>query len=169
MRGANKGTLSATATQLIPMLKERDHPNIADRSLQLLALVYLAQRQGQHPLADTLLRDNAALLERQHSPVVAKWRRIVSSNALLIDGKADAAVEMLQPLLDGSEPVQAHVVLLQARRAQQDGAGVLQEQQWLATHRGQAIAEVAAIQVWQPLNAHDVATWSVPVNATGMQ
>lgn len=167
--GGSKGTLSATATQLIPLLKERDHPNIADRSLQLLALVYLAQREGQHPLADTLLRDNAALLERQHSPVVAKWRRIVSSNALLIDGKADAAVEMLQPLLDGSEPVQAHVVLLQARRAQQDGAGVLQEQQWLATHRGQAIAEVAAIQVWQPLNAHDVATWSVPVKATGMQ
>jgi hypothetical protein len=70
-------------------------------------------------------------------------------------------------MLDGSEPVQAHVVLLHALRAQSDETGVRREQEWLARHRGQAIAEVSAMQVWQPLNVHDVSSWAAPVKAGG--
>ncbi|KAG0908836.1 hypothetical protein G6F32_016915 [Rhizopus arrhizus] len=71
--------------------------------------------------------------------------------AELAQQRPQAARHLLEPSFDGSEPVQAHVVLLQALRAEQDAAGVRREQAWLARHHGQAIAEVASMQVWQPL------------------
>ena len=77
---------------------------------------------------------------------------------------ADAST-LLDHLI-GSEPVQAHVVLLQALRAEQDTAGVRREQAWLARHHGQAIAEVASMQVWQPLNVHDIATEATSVRVS---
>ncbi|MBT0134869.1 putative peptide modification system cyclase, partial [Listeria seeligeri] len=112
---------------------------------------------GQHVLAAEWLHDHGELLEGQRSPVVGKWLRVVRAMAELGRQRPQAARDLLETALDGSEPVQAHVVLLQALRAQQDAAGVRREQQWLARHHGQAIAEVASMQVWQPLNVHDIA------------
>lgn len=164
---ADEAPLRALAAQLQPLLAERDNPNLTDRTLQLLALAYLGQRQGYGRLSDEILQKNKALIDLQKSPVVAKWRTIVRAMGMLGTGEPDAAISLLTPLLDGSEPVQAHVVLLQAHRARRDERGIVQQQQWLAQHRGQAIAEVAALQVWQALNAHDVATWAAPAHPAG--
>lgn len=149
--------LESIAAMLRPLLRDNDDSAVGSRSLQLLALAYLAQRQGQHVLAAEWLHDHGQLLEGQRSPVVGKWLRVVRAMAELGRQRPQAARDLLETALDGSEPVQAHVVLLQALRAQQDAAGVRREQQWLARHHGQAIAEVASMQVWQPLNVHDIA------------
>ncbi|MGS1317614.1 putative peptide modification system cyclase [Stenotrophomonas geniculata] len=155
--------LESIAAMLRPLLRKNDDSAVGSRSLQLLALTYLAQRQGQHALAAEWLRDHGELLERQRSPVVGKWRRVVLAMAELAQQRPQAARHLLEPTFDGSEPVQAHVVLLQALRAEQDTAGVRREQAWLARHHGQAIAEVASMQVWQPLNVHDIATEATSV------
>jgi hypothetical protein len=55
-----------------------------------------------------------------------------------------AARTLIEPMLDGNEPVQAHVVLLLALRASRTTAAVRRQQAWLAQHRGRAIAEVTA-------------------------
>ncbi|TGV64642.1 hypothetical protein EN803_33720 [Mesorhizobium sp. M2D.F.Ca.ET.160.01.1.1] len=60
----------------------------------------------------------------------------------------------------------AVAALIAQVRAQGDDAAVRRQQAWLAQHRGRAIAEVTALQVWQPLNVHDVSTWATPA-ATG--
>ena len=99
--------------------------------------------------------------------MVRKWLGVVTATRQLQMQRPDAARALIEPTLDGSEPVQAHVVLLQAMRMQGDEAGVRREQDWLRHHRGQAIAEVTAMQVWQPLNVHDVSTWATPATAAG--
>jgi len=149
--------LDAIAKQLSPLLRKTDDPAWRDHNLQMLALIYLAQRQGQGALASRLLRENHDVIEAQRSPVVAKWYRLVQAMAYLQDARADAAIAALQPLLDGSEPVQAHVVLLESHRLSGDAAGASRQRQWLLAHRGQAIAELMAMKVLQPLNVHDVA------------
>lgn len=163
----DKTELQAIAAQLQPLLEDRDDPMQQARSLQWLALVYLAQRQGQTDVAEGWLHANEALLRAQRSPMVGKWMRVVAAMGELQGQRPDAARALIEPMLDGSEPVQAHVVLLHALRAQSDDAGVHREQEWLARHRGQAIAEVTAMQVWQPLNVHDVSTWAAPSKAVG--
>ncbi|WMJ71274.1 putative peptide modification system cyclase [Stenotrophomonas sp. 24(2023)] len=159
--------LAGLGTQLQALLADRDHPNLADRTLQLLAVAYLAQRDGQPALAAKLLRDNAAVLRAQKSPVTQHRLRVVQAMDALGRGDADGALRILAPILDGSEPFQAHVVMLHAHQARNDPAGVKQQQEWLTRHRGLAIAEVPAMQVWQPLNVHDVATWGAPWSAPG--
>ena len=152
--------LQAIASALQPLLQQ-DDPQSQARSLQLLA-----QRQGQHALAAGWLQQHQAVLGRQRSPVVGKWLRVVQAMAALAQQRPQAARELIEPILDGSEPVQARVVLLQALRAQGDAAGVRSQQDWLARHHGQAIAEVASMQVWQPLNVHDVATLAAAPGVT---
>ncbi|WP_312345198.1 putative peptide modification system cyclase [Stenotrophomonas acidaminiphila] len=157
--------LSAVAAELSPLLRRTDDPAWRDHSLQMLALVYLAQRQQQTALSSRLLRENGEVFQSQRSPVVAKWYRLVQAMEHLQEGRADAAVAAVQPMLDGSEPLQAHVLLLNAHRRLGDTAAAEREQQWLAGNRGRAIAELMAMQVLQPLNVHDVAaaTAAAPV------
>lgn len=159
--------LSTVAAELSPLLRRTDDPAWRDHSLQMLALIYLAQRQHQTALSSRLLRENAQVFESQRSPVVAKWHRLVQAMEHLQEGRADAAVAAIQPMLDGSEPLQAHVVLLEAHRLLGDAAAAGREQRWLADHRGQAIAELMAMQVLQPLNVHDVAGAGAPAVAAG--
>lgn len=163
--GADRAELQAIAALLQPMLQERDDPMLHARGLQWLALVHLAQRQGQFELARRWLDDQQSLLRGLRSPVADRWLRIVSAMDELQMQRPEAARTLIEPMLDGNEPVQAHVVLLLALRAQGDEAAVRRQQAWLAQHRGRAIAEVTALQVWQPLNVYDVSTWATPATA----
>jgi len=133
----------------------------------LLGVVYLAQRDGQRELASRLLRDNMQVLQAQRSPVTRRWLAVTQAMEKLQQGQADQALRLLSPLMDGSEPYQAHVVMLHAHRMLNDAPAVKVQQDWLANHRGVAIAEVPAMQLWQALNVHDAATWSAPAQVAG--
>ncbi len=52
-----------------------------------------------------------------------------------------------------------------AKGVADEGAALSHLADWLAQHRGRAIAEVTALQVWQPLNVYDVSTWATPATA----
>jgi hypothetical protein len=87
-----------------------------------------------------------ALLRRLRSPVAERWLRIVSAMDQLQMQRPMAARTLIEPMLDGNEPVQAHGAAARAACAGDDAA-VRRQQAWLAQHRGRAIAEVAAAGV----------------------
>lgn len=164
--GVGDDKLSPLAADLSAVMRRTDDPAWRDHSLQMLGLIYLAQRQGQDVLASRLLREHRDVFESQRSPVVGKWYGLVQAMQRMQEGRTDAAIAILQPLLDGSEPLQAHVLLMKAYGLKGDTTGVERQRQWLVSHRGQAIGELMAMQLLQPLNVHDVAK-AAPAPAAG--
>ncbi len=152
---ADPAALSAVSEQLLPLLKDIDNPNLSERVLRLLSLAYLAQRQGDFARADALLRAHAALIKAQKSPVVGKWHAVVLAMQQLGRNQPAQAESLLRPLLDGTEPVQARVVLRDVQRRLGNAESFHEQNEWLFAHRGQAIAEPAAMQLMQPLSVHD--------------
>lgn len=156
--GCQQGDAKALANiagQLRPLLAPSSHPSMPDRILRLLSLIYLAQRQGDHALADRLLAEYGAQVVQQKNPVIGKWRTVVLAMQEIGRGAPQQAVALLQPMMDGSEPVQAHVALREAYRLLGDGEQFQKQNEWLFENRGRAIAEVANTQLMQPLNVHD--------------
>ena len=152
---ADSGALAAIAVQLRPLLAASGHPSLPDRALRLLSLAYLAQRQGDHALANALLAEYDPLLLKQKNPMIGKWRSVVLAMQKVGQGNPSQAVALLQPLMDGTEPVQAHVALREAYRQLGDVPEFQKQNEWLFEHRGRAIAEIANAQLMQALNVHD--------------
>ncbi|WP_421571084.1 putative peptide modification system cyclase [Stenotrophomonas sp. PD6] len=148
--------LAAVSDQLLPLLKDTANPNLSDRVLRLLSLVYLAQRQGDVARADALLRDHAALIDSLKSPVVGKWHAIVLAMQQLGRNQPAQAEALLRPILDGTEPVQARVALREVQRTLGNAETFHEQNEWLYAHRGRAIAELAPMQLMQPLSIHDM-------------
>lgn len=148
-------TLADIAAQLTPLLANQNDPNMRDRVMRLLSLVYLAQRQGEHALANRLLAEQHALLSAQTVSPIIKWRTIVLAMQQLGENQAAKAEALLKPLLDGTEPVQARVVFRDIQRRQGNIEEFQRQNEWLFAHRGQAFAETSIIQLLQPLNVHD--------------
>jgi len=148
--------LARIAADMRPPLADTTDPSLPDRTLRLLALVYLAQRQGEHALADRLLTEYDPLLVKQKNPVIGKWRTMVLAMQKVGQGEPARGVALLLPLMDGSEPVQARVALREAYRQLGDVPEFHKQNEWLFEHRGRAIAEVANTQLMQALNVHDI-------------
>jgi len=151
----NPAALAAASELLLPLLKDTANPNLSERLLRLLSLAYLAQRQDDVARADALLRDHAALIDAQKSPVIKKWHVTVLAMQQLGRNNPARAEALLRPILDGTEPVQARVVLRDAERRLGNAEAFHAQNEWLFAHRGRAIAEIAPIQLMQPLNVHD--------------
>ena len=147
--------LAEVASQLKPLLALTNEPNLSDRVSRMLMLVYLAQRQGNTALADALLRDHDALAAQLKNPVVSKWRTIVLAMQQIGRNQPARAEALLLPLMDGTEPVQARVVLREAQRRLGNAESFQKQNEWLFAHRGRAFAEVAVMQLMQPLSVHD--------------
>ncbi|MGV6487432.1 putative peptide modification system cyclase [Stenotrophomonas rhizophila] len=151
----NSTALAQIATQLAPLLANTRDPNLPDRVSRLLSLIYLAQRQGDQTLANRLLREYAPLFVEQKSPVITKWRTLVLAMQQLGEGQPAKAEALLLPLMDGTEPVQARVALRQVQRELGNVVEFQEQNEWLFDHRGRGFAEVAVMQLMQPLNVHD--------------
>lgn len=152
----NPAALAAVSEQLLPLLKDTANPNLSDRLLRLLSLAYLAQRQGDWARADALLRDQGTLIAAQKSPVISKWHTIVLAMQQLGRNQPAQAEALLKPILDGTEPVQARVVLRDVQRRLGNAEEFQKQNEWLFAHRGRAIAELAPMQLMQPLSVHDM-------------
>ncbi|WP_367344779.1 putative peptide modification system cyclase [Stenotrophomonas bentonitica] len=151
----NPAALAAVSDQLLPLLQDTANPNLSDRLLRMLSLAYLAQRQGDFARADALLRQHGALLAAQKSPLIAKWHAVVLAMQLLGRDQPAQADALLRPILDGTEPVQARVVLREAQRRLGNAEEFQKQNEWLFNHRGQAFAELAPMQLMQPLSVRD--------------
>ncbi|MFL9583872.1 putative peptide modification system cyclase [Stenotrophomonas sp. AB1(2024)] len=152
----SQAALDAASEQLLPLLKDRANPNLSERLLRMLSLAYLAQRQGDTARADALLRNHAALIAAQKSPVIGKWYAIVLAMQQLGRNQPVQAEALLRPILDGTEPVQARVVLREVQRRLGNAETFHAQNEWLYAHRGRAIGEVAPMQLMQALNVHDM-------------
>ncbi|MBT2767696.1 putative peptide modification system cyclase [Stenotrophomonas sp. ISL-67] len=152
---SNPAALTAVSDQLLPLLKDTANPNLSDRVLRMLSLAYLAQRQGDLARADALLREQGPLIAAQKSPVIDKWHTVVLAMQQLGRNQPAKAEALLRPILDGTEPVQARVVLRDAQRRLDNVEGFQNQNEWLFDHRGQAFTEPAAMQLMQPLSVRD--------------
>jgi hypothetical protein len=80
---------------------------------------------------------------------------VLEANDLRMAGKAGQAVARLEPLIDGSEPFQAHAALLDAYKAVGNEEKALAQATWLAGHRGRAYSELGCSWCQQALNVVD--------------
>src|SRR5690606_3352746 len=118
-------------------------------------LAYLAQRSGHPALAAQSLRWLVPEAQRIRNRQLDKIVALVRARQLGLEGRAAEGIELLKPQLDGTELVQARVVMRELARAAGDAAAVTEQEQWLRAHHGQALAEIVAEQVLQPLNVVD--------------
>jgi putative peptide modification system cyclase len=147
--------LAAIATALTPLLADTSDPSLTDRLTRVLSLAYLAQRQGNAALADDLLRRYGSLVAAQKNPVVAKWHAIVLARQQLDQNQPARGEALLLPLLDGTEPVQARVLMRDIQRKLGNAEEFQKQNEWLFAHRGRAFAETAVMQLTQSLSVHD--------------
>ena len=119
-------------------------------------LAYLAQRDGHGGLAATAIHWLQPQLATLSSRKVERMIDLVRAHQLGLEGRADEGVELLHKQLDGSEFLQARVVLGQLERGRGNTAAVEAQAAWLRERRGLALAEVVSAQLLQPLNMADV-------------
>ena len=119
-------------------------------------LAYLAQRDGQQKLAATALDWLQPQLPALSSRKVDRMAAIVHARQLGLAGRADEGIALIRAQLDGSEFVQARVVLGELERARGNTAAAAAQAAWLRGHRGLALAETVSAQLLQPLNVAEV-------------
>lgn len=130
-------------------------------------LTYLAQRNGYAGFAARNLRWLEPESVQMGNRLVNKLLTVVRANQMRLEGRSAEGMALLRSQLDGSEFVQARVVMRELERESGDAAAALEQEQWLQAHRGQALAEVAINQLMQPLNAAAVAVAGAPATASG--
>ncbi|WP_158497819.1 putative peptide modification system cyclase [Pseudoxanthomonas suwonensis] len=129
-------------------------------------LIYLAQRDGRTEFAARNLRWLEPESTKLRNRLVDKLLTVVRANQMRLEGRSNDGANLLRPQLDGSEFVQARVVMRELKRASGSSRDVLEQEDWLRAHRGQALAEVAITQLMQPLNVADVAAAGESAAAT---
>ena len=159
MRGDNKAALHGLSkmTQQT-LLAIEAHPNKADAVDDAFAVVaagILAQRMGDRTIPGEILRrmeEQDGLLKTH--PLDALLVAL-KANDLRLSGDPGGAITLLKPLMDGSEPFQARVALMEAYASASEPQKALEETRWLARSRGRAYTEIGCSWCQQPLNVID--------------
>ncbi|MGB0133607.1 putative peptide modification system cyclase, partial [Dokdonella sp.] len=140
-QGSQKQQLTKALNLTIEQRKTATDGSRSFLDSQILVLAYLAAHDGAPELSKTAL---AALKDEDYAvySMNHKLRIIAEAELVRTGGDADQAVRKLESLTqDGSEPVLAHVALLDAYSSTDEPAKALAEARWLASHRGRAYAE----------------------------
>ncbi len=142
-------------------LEGLEPPGAADRTERLyfaLAATYLAQRAARGDVSERNLPRLAKLVSQVDDPRTDEMLTILRASQRRLDGDADAAAALLEPMIDGHELFQVHAALRDALRAGGHREAAQQQDRWLAEHRGRAYAEQAGVYVLQATNVADTAT-----------
>lgn len=113
----------------------------------LLFAAYLAAREGNAELSAGYLDAAGPEASSSQYPMLRKLATIARAERLRVEGKADAAIALLAPTVDDTEPCLAHVVLMEAYAAAKRPGDALREARWLTAHRGRAYAEYSPQQM----------------------
>ena len=149
------GRVPAIDRYLAERVEEVFDPARADateRDGRILFNAWLAARQGAPVIARRTMAQASAATRSGDYPVLARTLAVVEAQLALADGKPAAAITQLQPLLDGTEPFIAHLVLMDAHAATGNSAAARKEARWLSSQRGRAYTEIGAGPVWVPYN-----------------
>jgi putative peptide modification system cyclase len=123
-----------------------------DLNFQALLGAYIAARQGDTSLANSLLSSAEQTSRGYADPMLASMSTIARAQVDLADKKADEAIRLLSPTVDGSELYLSHSLLMAAYRLKNDAPAALEQAKWLAGHRGRAYAESSAQLILMPIN-----------------
>jgi putative peptide modification system cyclase len=125
-----------------------------DDAYLAIAAAIFAQRMGDTELANMVAK-RLQQLAPSKAPQVSALLGVLEANNLRLTHKSDLAIARLESITDGSEPVQAHVALLDAYAASGQTEKALIQARWLTSHRGAAYAENGCGWCQQPLNVFD--------------
>lgn len=125
-----------------------------DAALALHAAL-LAQRLGDASLesqVSEVLRENDRLAAIQP---VKSLSTVLAARKRMLAGQPEEAIATLSAILDGTEPLQARVALMEAHMMMGDTEAAIAQGRWIAAHRGLAYAEYGCAWCQQSLNVVD--------------
>ncbi len=126
-----------------------------DEAFGMVAAGILAQRMGDRALSAKIqhsLADQKALLDTQP---LAALMVVLQANDLRLAAKPHEAIALLKPTINGGEPFQAHVALMDAYIAASQPQDALREIDWIVRGRGRAYIEIGCSWCQQSLNVVD--------------
>ncbi len=150
-------TLQSLVDQSLAIVEDRETTPADGMEAAYTSIVaaLLAQRLGDAQTASRVVR----VLERTGrylgEPPVNGVFVALRAEQLRAAGKPDRAISLLEGALDGNEPIQLRVSLMEAYAAAGRREQALAQARWLAQSRGRAYAEIGAAWSLQPLNVYD--------------
>lgn len=126
-----------------------------DDAFAVVAAGILAQRMGDRAISSEIMRRMNQHQELLKTPPLNSLFVVLRANDMRLSGNPDAAIKLLGPIINGSEPFQAHAALLDAYAALGETQKALEEARWLTRSRGRAYAEPGCAWCQQPLNVVD--------------
>ena len=153
---ASLGTVAIAADEaLTAALASKVSADAIDDTYLAVSAGILAQRMADQRLPRQVIQKLQGRRDLLGMPQVSALYTVLEANDLRMAGKAGQAVARLEPLIDGSEPFQAHAALLDAYKAVGNEEKALAQATWLAGHRGRAYSELGCSWCQQALNVVD--------------
>jgi tetratricopeptide (TPR) repeat protein len=117
-----------------------------------LAVLYTAMRTGAQ-LDRGQLRDLNQIGAQSADVRVRQMQVLVKAQELLRTGDSESAIDLVEPLIKGDELFQARVTLRDSYEKAKKHEKALEQNRWIARHRGRAYAELFAGFALQAANA----------------
>lgn len=145
-----------TALRLsLQVLARGNDPDAEEDATIAITAALLAQRLGKPGHADRVLAFLDAHASLTAIPNVARLSVILRAEQSRLAGNPQRAAELLQSLLDGNEPYQAHVALMSAYADAGRHGQAADEARWLRRRRGLAYGELDCGYCRQAMNVAD--------------
>ena len=152
-RDIPRSELETTERLLATALADPGHVSRHEDLFRMAALSYIAQRSGETALARRWMDWLEPQVAGSGNPMAEKMLAIARANQLRLEGKVEEGIARLTPQLDGSELVQARLVMRDLYRDGMRADEAAAQDAWLHARRGRAWAEPALAQLLLPLNA----------------
>lgn len=141
------------AAQMQQATNDTDRINLAN---QLQALGYLAARNGTQAPLQQAISSVAAWPAYTGYPLTVQIQDVLRAELERLQGRPADAVRRLNLLAAKPDAsIAVHSALLRALQASDEGAGVITQAHWLATHRGAAYMDPSVSGFLQPLSVAD--------------
>jgi putative peptide modification system cyclase len=124
----------------------------AESNFHIAFASYLAAHAGNIQLAKQALSMIGTNDGDSDTAVLSNLRNVAKAEMERASGHPRNAIEILKPLLTGSELYITHVVLMDANADAHDYTAALTEAHWLSSHRGRAYLEFNIEQMLAPFN-----------------
>ncbi|OEY99085.1 MULTISPECIES: putative peptide modification system cyclase [Stenotrophomonas] len=154
---APRASYAAILDAWLRKAEQQDPAARRETALFVLATAYHTVRAGHAGTVKARADALKALVQKEDEPRVHQLWTLVQAAIEVDDGQPARALVSLEPLVNGSELYQVHVVLQDAYAALDDAGGQANERDWLEKQRGRAYAEEISMYVLQSLNLDDAA------------
>ncbi|WP_139225140.1 hypothetical protein [Dokdonella immobilis] len=128
--------------------------DVASLDASLLFRAWLATRFGDDVLAARLSSRVSERVRAGDYPALGKLLDLVNASIGARNGHLDESIRNLRAGFDGNELYASHALLMRLLADKGDLRAAREQARWLASHRGRAYTEVAAGEMFIPLNVH---------------